>query len=137
MENKAFFSRLTFFNVSEQDYGNYTCVASNQLGNTNASMILYGEQGWGNVTPAMGETREGSPSHLGEMCICCWSFLPLACGLELVVSPGKGESLQSCLLTQVQCLPAFRGVWLCVWDPPRVQSWELAAGFHLLALMGT
>lgn len=48
MENKAFFSRLTFFNVSEQDYGNYTCVASNQLGNTNASMILYGEWGWGN-----------------------------------------------------------------------------------------
>ncbi|KAF2980221.1 hypothetical protein EK904_014223 [Melospiza melodia maxima] len=45
VENKAFFSRLTFFNVSEQDYGNYTCVASNQLGNTNASMILYGE--WG------------------------------------------------------------------------------------------
>uniref|UniRef100_A0A8C3BVV9 Neurotrimin n=1 Tax=Cairina moschata TaxID=8855 RepID=A0A8C3BVV9_CAIMO len=42
VENKAFFSRLTFFNVSEQDYGNYTCVASNQLGNTNASMILYG-----------------------------------------------------------------------------------------------
>uniref|UniRef100_A0A8D0KWC2 Neurotrimin n=1 Tax=Strix occidentalis caurina TaxID=311401 RepID=A0A8D0KWC2_STROC len=43
VENKAFFSRLTFFNVSEQDYGNYTCVASNQLGNTNASMILYEE----------------------------------------------------------------------------------------------
>uniref|UniRef100_A0A8C2T4K0 Neurotrimin n=1 Tax=Coturnix japonica TaxID=93934 RepID=A0A8C2T4K0_COTJA len=43
VENKAFFSRLTFFNVSEQDYGNYTCVASNQLGNTNASMILYAQ----------------------------------------------------------------------------------------------
>ncbi|KFM08869.1 Protein CEPU-1, partial [Aptenodytes forsteri] len=42
VENKAFVSKLTFFNVSEQDYGNYTCVASNQLGNTNASMILYG-----------------------------------------------------------------------------------------------
>ncbi|XP_077161322.1 protein CEPU-1-like isoform X4 [Paroedura picta] len=41
VENKAFFSRLTFFNVSEQDYGNYTCVAYNQLGNTNASIILY------------------------------------------------------------------------------------------------
>ncbi|KYO38958.1 neurotrimin isoform A [Alligator mississippiensis] len=43
VESKAFFSSLTFFNVSEQDYGNYTCVASNQLGNTNASMILYEE----------------------------------------------------------------------------------------------
>lgn len=45
VENKAFFSRLTFFNVSEQDYGNYTCVAYNQLGNTNASIILYGKCG--------------------------------------------------------------------------------------------
>ncbi|XP_074832814.1 neurotrimin isoform X5 [Carettochelys insculpta] len=41
VESKAFFSRLTFFNVSEQDYGNYTCVASNKLGNTNVSIILY------------------------------------------------------------------------------------------------
>lgn len=45
VENKAFSSRLTFFNVSEQDYGNYTCVAYNQLGNTNASIILYGKCG--------------------------------------------------------------------------------------------
>ncbi|XP_039352548.1 protein CEPU-1 isoform X2 [Mauremys reevesii] len=43
VESKAFFSRLTFFNVSEQDYGNYTCVASNKLGNTNVSIILYEE----------------------------------------------------------------------------------------------
>ncbi|KAF7241166.1 Protein CEPU-1 [Varanus komodoensis] len=49
VENKAFFSRLTFFNVSEQDYGNYTCVAYNQLGNTNASIILYGKRGCGNA----------------------------------------------------------------------------------------
>lgn len=79
MENKAFFSRLTFFNVSEQDYGNYTCVASNQLGNTNASMILYGEWGRGNqpgtgngftVTPPMGETWEGSPMCFGgDVCL--------------------------------------------------------------------
>ncbi|XP_032658272.1 neurotrimin isoform X10 [Chelonoidis abingdonii] len=41
VESKAFFSRLTFFNVSEQDYGNYTCMASNKLGNTNVSIILY------------------------------------------------------------------------------------------------
>ncbi|XP_067420148.1 neurotrimin isoform X1 [Emydura macquarii macquarii] len=41
VESKAFFSRLTFFNVSEQDYGNYTCVAANKLGNTNVSIILY------------------------------------------------------------------------------------------------
>lgn len=34
---------LTFFNVSEEDYGNYTCVAINTMGITNASIILYGE----------------------------------------------------------------------------------------------
>lgn len=33
---------LTFFNVSEEDYGNYTCVAMNTLGITNTSIILYG-----------------------------------------------------------------------------------------------
>ncbi|KAG8434734.1 hypothetical protein GDO86_012909, partial [Hymenochirus boettgeri] len=42
IENKDHMSLLTFFNVSEKDYGNYTCVASNKLGNSNASVILYG-----------------------------------------------------------------------------------------------
>ncbi|XP_008330685.1 opioid-binding protein/cell adhesion molecule isoform X3 [Cynoglossus semilaevis] len=35
-------SMLIFFNVSEEDYGNYTCVAMNNMGITNASIILYG-----------------------------------------------------------------------------------------------
>lgn len=43
IENKGRISTLTFFNVSEKDYGNYTCVATNNLGNTNASITLYGE----------------------------------------------------------------------------------------------
>uniref|UniRef100_A0A3Q3KX85 Opioid binding protein/cell adhesion molecule-like n=1 Tax=Mastacembelus armatus TaxID=205130 RepID=A0A3Q3KX85_9TELE len=34
-------SMLIFFNVSEEDYGNYTCVATNIMGITNASIILY------------------------------------------------------------------------------------------------
>ncbi|XP_058268508.1 neurotrimin isoform X3 [Hemibagrus wyckioides] len=34
-------SKLTFLNVSEQDYGNYTCVAINKLGSANTSIILY------------------------------------------------------------------------------------------------
>ncbi|KAM9220122.1 opioid-binding protein/cell adhesion molecule isoform 3-T3 [Dugong dugon] len=42
IENKGHISTLTFFNVSEKDYGNYTCVAMNKLGNTNASISLYG-----------------------------------------------------------------------------------------------
>lgn len=36
-------SMLVFFNVSEEDYGNYTCVAMNTMGITNASIILYGK----------------------------------------------------------------------------------------------
>ncbi|XP_055064231.2 opioid-binding protein/cell adhesion molecule isoform X2 [Misgurnus anguillicaudatus] len=42
IESKGKQSMLTFFNVSEEDYGNYTCVAMNTLGITNASIILYG-----------------------------------------------------------------------------------------------
>ncbi|KAI2659747.1 hypothetical protein H4Q32_022266 [Labeo rohita] len=40
IENKGKESMLTFFNVSEEDYGNYTCVAMNTLGITNTSIIL-------------------------------------------------------------------------------------------------
>ncbi|KAK3522015.1 hypothetical protein QTP70_021390 [Hemibagrus guttatus] len=39
-------SKLTFLNVSEQDYGNYTCVAINKLGSANTSIILYGESSY-------------------------------------------------------------------------------------------
>ncbi|CAI5644307.1 unnamed protein product [Oreochromis niloticus] len=34
-------SKLTFFNVSDGDYGNYTCVAINTLGSSNTSFLLY------------------------------------------------------------------------------------------------
>ncbi|XP_069750623.1 opioid-binding protein/cell adhesion molecule isoform X4 [Narcine bancroftii] len=34
-------SVLTFFNVSEEDYGNYTCVAMNKLGTSNSSVLLF------------------------------------------------------------------------------------------------
>lgn len=43
IENQGKQSTLVFFNVSEQDYGNYTCVAMNTMGMTNASIILYGK----------------------------------------------------------------------------------------------
>lgn len=36
-------SKLTFFNVSDGDYGNYTCIATNLLGSSNTSFLLYGE----------------------------------------------------------------------------------------------
>ncbi len=43
IENQGKQSMLVFFNVSEEDYGNYTCVAMNTMGITNASIILYGK----------------------------------------------------------------------------------------------
>ncbi|XP_036845813.1 opioid-binding protein/cell adhesion molecule isoform X4 [Oncorhynchus mykiss] len=42
IENQGKQSMLMFLNVSEEDYGNYTCVAMNTMGITNASIILYG-----------------------------------------------------------------------------------------------
>lgn len=36
-------SKLTFFNVSDGDYGNYTCVAINTLGSSNTSFLLFGK----------------------------------------------------------------------------------------------
>uniref|UniRef100_A0A3B4X6Z1 Limbic system-associated membrane protein-like n=1 Tax=Seriola lalandi dorsalis TaxID=1841481 RepID=A0A3B4X6Z1_SERLL len=38
---------LMIANVTEEDYGNYTCVASNRLGVQNASLFLYSEYGPG------------------------------------------------------------------------------------------
>uniref|UniRef100_A0AAY4AZW1 Ig-like domain-containing protein n=1 Tax=Denticeps clupeoides TaxID=299321 RepID=A0AAY4AZW1_9TELE len=43
IEDDGALSKLTFFNVSEADYGNYTCVAINKLGAANTSIVLYGE----------------------------------------------------------------------------------------------
>lgn len=34
-------------NVTDEDYGNYTCVASNRLGVQNASLFLYSEYTFG------------------------------------------------------------------------------------------
>ncbi|XP_037403209.1 neurotrimin isoform X3 [Pygocentrus nattereri] len=41
IEDSGALSKLTFFNVSETDYGNYTCVAINKLGSANTSFVLY------------------------------------------------------------------------------------------------
>jgi neuronal growth regulator 1 len=43
IETSDSLSKLTFFNVSEGDYGNYTCIALNKLGSANTSFLLYGE----------------------------------------------------------------------------------------------
>lgn len=43
IEDAGQLSKLTFLNISEADYGNYTCIAINKLGSSNASFVLYGE----------------------------------------------------------------------------------------------
>jgi len=40
-------SLLMVANVTEEHYGNYTCVAANKLGVTNASLYLYSKYGRG------------------------------------------------------------------------------------------
>ncbi|XP_035635894.1 opioid-binding protein/cell adhesion molecule-like isoform X3 [Oncorhynchus keta] len=42
IEDAGQLSKLTFFNVSEADYGNYTCIAINKLGSSNTRFVLYG-----------------------------------------------------------------------------------------------
>ncbi|XP_067084901.1 opioid-binding protein/cell adhesion molecule [Osmerus mordax] len=53
IENQGKQSMLIFFNVSEEDYGNYTCVARNTMGITNASIILYGPGAMHDVNKAI------------------------------------------------------------------------------------
>uniref|UniRef100_A0A8B9GWA2 Limbic system associated membrane protein n=1 Tax=Astyanax mexicanus TaxID=7994 RepID=A0A8B9GWA2_ASTMX len=40
---------LLVANVTEEDYGNYTCMATNRLGTHNASVFLYSEIVFGNI----------------------------------------------------------------------------------------
>ncbi|XP_051902241.1 neurotrimin isoform X1 [Hippocampus zosterae] len=53
--NTGSLSKLTFFNVSDSDYGNYTCVAINKLGSSNTNFIIYGSRA----------VQDGSGSALG------------------------------------------------------------------------
>ncbi|KAK3549736.1 hypothetical protein QTP86_007739 [Hemibagrus guttatus] len=65
-------SKLTFLNVSEQDYGNYTCVAINKLGSANTSIILYGP----------GAVQDGNSGKAGTYTPVCL-FLTVALQLLL------------------------------------------------------
>uniref|UniRef100_A0A8C9W5E4 Neurotrimin n=1 Tax=Scleropages formosus TaxID=113540 RepID=A0A8C9W5E4_SCLFO len=72
IDNTGRLSMLTFFNVSEVDYGNYTCIATNKLGSANTSTVLY-------------EVIEPTSSTLlqGQYCAC--ACCPLLCSV-----PQKG-----------------------------------------------
>lgn len=49
-------SFLTVANVTEEHYGNYTCVATNKLGITNASLFLYSKYDRGEGKQQVGVT---------------------------------------------------------------------------------
>ncbi|XP_061607247.1 opioid-binding protein/cell adhesion molecule homolog isoform X4 [Phyllopteryx taeniolatus] len=67
--NTGSLSKLTFFNVSDGHYGNYTCVAINKLGSSNTSFVMYGPRA----------VQDGSGSTLGvqlDICLLFIVFLP-------------------------------------------------------------
>ncbi|KAF4008100.1 hypothetical protein G4228_019715 [Cervus hanglu yarkandensis] len=84
VENRPFLSKLIFFNVSEHDYGNYTCVASNKLGHTNASITLFEVKtttlppgkGWCVLSAGPGAVSEVSNGTSSRRAGCLW-LLPL------------------------------------------------------------
>lgn len=49
-------SSLTVTNVTEEHYGNYTCVAANNLGVTNASLVLFSK--YAKAGPGSGELSQ-------------------------------------------------------------------------------
>ncbi|KAM9781637.1 neurotrimin isoform 4-T4 [Syngnathus typhle] len=74
--NTGSLSKLTFFNVSDGDYGNYTCVAVNKLGTSNTSFIMYVA-----IEPTSStllQVQDGSGSALGmhiDACLLSVVFL--------------------------------------------------------------
>nr|XP_058923752.1 neurotrimin isoform X3 [Kogia breviceps] len=76
VENRPFLSKLIFLNVSEPDYGNYTCVASNKLGHTNASITLF-EVKTTALTPGKGPGAISEVSNGASRRAGCVGLLPL------------------------------------------------------------
>ncbi|XP_013861473.1 neurotrimin isoform X2 [Austrofundulus limnaeus] len=66
-------SKLTFFNASESDFGNYTCVAINKLGNSNTSFLLYLETAPTSSTLLQGPSavQDGSGSAMAVHAHTC------------------------------------------------------------------
>ncbi|KAK5868456.1 hypothetical protein PBY51_009469 [Eleginops maclovinus] len=64
---------LMIANVTEEDYGNYTCVASNRLGVQNASLFLY--------RPGTGRDINGSASVSQSLwlLLACFACLLFKC----------------------------------------------------------
>ncbi|XP_073426143.1 protein CEPU-1-like isoform X5 [Dendrobates tinctorius] len=90
VENRETFSRVTFFNVSEQDYGNYTCVAMNRLGHSNASVILF-EESRAALTPPKGPGAVHDGNSGSPRCLLCTPLFLLffVLSLSLLLPPAQ------------------------------------------------
>ncbi|KAJ8398999.1 hypothetical protein AAFF_G00416660 [Aldrovandia affinis] len=73
IEDRGKVSMLTFFNVSEVDYGNYTCVAINKLGSVNTSMVLYEviEPTSSTLLQGPGAVQDGNSGTMGTQASTC------------------------------------------------------------------
>ena len=80
---------LRIFSIERHDYGTYTCVASNELGEDSESMILYGEC----VPTVWARTRN---SLLSMVSVC----------------PQYGQGLES-IAFYGECVPT---VWARTWN---------------------
>ncbi|TNN80133.1 Opioid-binding protein/cell adhesion molecule [Liparis tanakae] len=69
--NSGSLSKLTFFNVTDGDYGNFTCVALNKLGTSNTSFLMYGPRA---VQDGSGGAM-GVHSHAGLLFLVFLPFL--------------------------------------------------------------
>ncbi|KAG8514653.1 Limbic system-associated membrane protein, partial [Galemys pyrenaicus] len=89
-------SSLTVTNVTEEHYGNYTCVAANKLGVTNASLVLFSKYG-----------RAGPMREKRQLRARLCSF-----ALSATLQSGARLSvvLASWLCTQQQVLPETRSL---------------------------
>ncbi|KAG7471322.1 hypothetical protein MATL_G00123360 [Megalops atlanticus] len=79
IESTSEFSKLTLFNVSEEDYGNYTCVAINKLGSANTSIIVYEviEPTSSTLLQGPGAVQDGNSGTMGTHTSTC--LLPVIC----------------------------------------------------------
>nr|XP_030135346.1 neuronal growth regulator 1 isoform X1 [Taeniopygia guttata] len=78
IKNYSTRSLLTVTNVTEEHFGNYTCVAANRLGTTNASLplnqIIEPTTSSGVSSPAPSTAQYGITGH-AEVLFSCWSLV--------------------------------------------------------------
>ncbi|KPP69178.1 hypothetical protein Z043_112086 [Scleropages formosus] len=140
IDNTGRLSMLTFFNVSEVDYGNYTCIATNKLGSANTSTVLY-EVIEPTSSTLLQERYDGSPEQCHgflkqcELVFGCFPHLyqtepaKIAFLLALLTSPASIWAMASWRKHLEISYTEFRSKFEVVFGPP---SPTCTAGDRLL-----